>query len=942
MPGCPGEPILSPFGGALLGTVDIVEGYPLPTLFNDPLNTSSTGGPSLSLMEDAHDMAYDLATDSILHSALEDDGGSCSCCCVDLSMTGPTFMHQWFMADDNPTGTPDGWASRDYWPGGSTGLYMNLKTSYTYHFNVGQYEPCEEVHGGLYSFRLQDDADCWRERNIPLNTPPWTYYSSAKCGKTWGYQEPALAYALFGTGPGFIYGGTAWFDYRVRSVSLPSGGFEYLSLCLPCLGFDEEPCVATCANAQHYGHQNPTEPATGPGYQYNFPYIGSVFESENCEVDPCSPNGLCFGPGTMAGPGPTACFSNNSLLDGSGAGIAAGDNVCFDCESKALFHPCYNMGNTQTANNWGTNPDTGSAYPPGNSQGSSGNWDCAYLEEPGNDSFGAPIVGATAWGSAGGPLKWAVKYNFVQDETRWDECCTYRTIGCVDPSFANYNAVASFGGFDCDGDPDPNDEYTYWDASFPNPCGGGTGCMMCETVPSTANIGPGMNQNANLVDALGTMINFENPAVVTACCLLSGNGGVPIHPLGWNNTDSLFTGRDCCSNAGCMDSGAGAPWGPWLNGPVNVAGPGPTHAAQSPFLGTAPYYPGYDVTIGNVSTPISLTQSPIAATNYSVQFTQDCTQMQGGTFTFPNECCEYNIPGCGTAANAGGGPNPDIFGNGGYAVWNFNPYVTYDDGSCFEEEPIGGCVDNGGSSSQPQLPSTVPVPPFWPQHPGIPANNFNPVANIATNTCVWLYGCPDPYANNYDPCVDIPANVACLGTGTPHPIPPNDVYPVVALMSMCNYDIAGAGPGCMDPQALNYNPLSTQDCTFDVTYPANCLGVTTGPYCCCLYPVDGCTDHNATNYNPLAVNDDGSCEYDISTTQEGINWLYGTKVLLCRDPLTKEEVLMGVCDQPEIQSEIFIERGKQSVMEPNLRLGEITTMGGLINHGYKYFRIKKQ
>ena len=106
--------------------------------------------------------------------------------------------------------------------------------------------------------------------------------------------------------------------------------------------------------------------------------------------------------------------------------------------------------------------------------------------------------------------------------------------------------------------------------------------------------------------------------------------------------------------------------------------------------------------------------------------------------------------------------------------------------------------------------------------------------------------------------------------------------------------------------------------------------------------ITGCMDHNATNYDPYAVNDDGSCEYDISTTQEGINWLYGTKVLLCRDPLTKEEVLMGVCDQPEIQSEIFIERGKQSVMEPNLRLGEINTMGGLINHGYKYFRIKKQ
>jgi hypothetical protein len=137
----------------------------------------------------------------------------------------------------------------------------------------------------------------------------------------------------------------------------------------------------------------------------------------------------------------------------------------------------------------------------------------------------------------------------------------------------------------------------------------------------------------------------------------------------------------------------------------------------------------------------------------------------------------------------------------------------------------------------------------------------------------------------------------------------------------------------MDPQALNYNPLSTEDCVGNQPPTV---------FSCCVYPVEGCTDYNATNYDPLAVNDDGSCEYDISTTQEGVNWLYGTKVLLCRDPLTKEEVLMGVCDQPEIQSEIFIERGKQSVMEPNLRLGEITTMGGLINHGYKYFRIKKQ
>ena len=33
----------------------------------------------------------------------------------------------------------------------------------------------------------------------------------------------------------------------------------------------------------------------------------------------------------------------------------------------------------------------------------------------------------------------------------------------------------------------------------------------------------------------------------------------------------------------------------------------------------------------------------------------------------------------------------------------------------------------------------------------------------------------------------------------------------------------------------------------------------------------GCTDEQATNYNPLATNDDGSCEYSISTMLNG-NW----------------------------------------------------------------------
>ena len=88
--------------------------------------------------------------------------------------------------------------------------------------------------------------------------------------------------------------------------------------------------------------------------------------------------------------------------------------------------------------------------------------------------------------------------------------------------------------------------------------------------------------------------------------------------------------------------------------------------------------------------------------------------------------------------------------------------------------------------------------------------------------------------------------------------------------------------------------------------------------------------------------DDGSCEYVIRPFQDEVNFLNGTPVLLCREPITKEEALMNVAEPPEIQSEIFIERGKQSVMEPNQRLGEIRTMGGLVNYAYGYYKIKEQ
>jgi hypothetical protein len=109
-----------------------------------------------------------------------------------------------------------------------------------------------------------------------------------------------------------------------------------------------------------------------------------------------------------------------------------------------------------------------------------------------------------------------------------------------------------------------------------------------------------------------------------------------------------------------------------------------------------------------------------------------------------------------------------------------------------------------------------------------------------------------------------------------------------------------------------------------------------------VYAEEGCTDPSALNFNPLATIDDGSCIYSIDFPEEGTNFLDGTEIELCMEPLTKEEVLMNVCQPTEIQSEVFMERGKQSVFEPNQRLGEVNTIGGLEIYGYGFYNIKRQ
>ena len=59
-------------------------------------------------------------------------------------------------------------------------------------------------------------------------------------------------------------------------------------------------------------------------------------------------------------------------------------------------------------------------------------------------------------------------------------------------------------------------------------------------------------------------------------------------------------------------------------------------------------------------------------------------------------------------------------------------------------------------------------------------------------------------------------------------------------------------------------------------------------------------------------------------------------------PITKEEVLIKVVDQPNIQTSVFVERGKLSAYERIQRLGEVDNLGSMINYGYGFFNVENK
>lgn len=81
--------------------------------------------------------------------------------------------------------------------------------------------------------------------------------------------------------------------------------------------------------------------------------------------------------------------------------------------------------------------------------------------------------------------------------------------------------------------------------------------------------------------------------------------------------------------------------------------------------------------------------------------------------------------------------------------------------------------------------------------------------------------------------------------------------------------------------------------------------------------------------------------------EDGITTITGTTSGYTREEvfnqmLTRNEHFLGFIDEPVIYSDIFVERGKQGVLERTLRLSEIDSTGEIEIYGNGYFNIRKQ
>jgi len=92
-------------------------------------------------------------------------------------------------------------------------------------------------------------------------------------------------------------------------------------------------------------------------------------------------------------------------------------------------------------------------------------------------------------------------------------------------------------------------------------------------------------------------------------------------------------------------------------------------------------------------------------------------------------------------------------------------------------------------------------------------------------------------------------------------------------------------------------------------------------------------------YTAYTINGVDYYDYVDGTTIFSVKSSGFTSDMIICTAITKNEVLLNVIDDAEVESDVFIERGKQSGLESVIRLGEVDNVGDLLKYGYGFFNV---
>ena len=333
------------------------------------------------------------------------------------------------------------------------------------------------------------------------------------------------------------------------------------------------------------------------------------------------------------------------------------------------------------------------------------------------------------------------------------------------------------------------------------------------------------------------------------------------------------------------------------------------------------------------------------ALNFNTNATIACNGNFGNFCQTPgpsNCCCEYQpaVYGCTDIYAQNYDPSADtddgscdyiIYGCSNPLADNFDPAVVIDDGSCM----IPGCTDDGTDMGFPGRPNG---------YLGT-ASNYDINATVNNGSCIYVdceYGCTDPTSTNYD--VDATCDDgSCYGGG-------------------CGNDGTSGGTSSYIITGITDSKLGqilwpgypNADSILEATTDPDMIdkyGV--NPY----YPLikrvpskgmdDGWTVINDYLFTAYTINNIHYWDYSTVSRPHPIGRNVITRFAVqmtnccpgCLYPDIKEEWTLGHVFPPQIENNVFIDRGQISIFEDFYRITEVNKLEDFDNYQGGFFNI---